>query len=102
VADGKPLRAIQFMAERRSREGNAIGPDEAITVHEALAAYTIGAAYACRQENALGTITPGKLADFAILEADPLAGDISEIGDIAIAATVVGGHFAHDPAAFSA
>lgn len=102
VADGKPLRAIQFMAERLSGEGRPIGPDEAITVHEALAAYTTGAAYACRREDVLGTIAPGKLADFAVLEADPLTGDISEIGDIAVAATVVGGHFAHDPAGFSA
>ncbi|MEV1116485.1 amidohydrolase [Actinosynnema sp. NPDC049800] len=102
VADGKPLRAIQFMAERRSREGNPIGPDEAITVHQALSAYTIGAAYACRQENALGTIAPGKLADFAILESNPLTSDISKIGDIAIAATVIGGHFTHNPATFPA
>lgn len=102
VADGKPLRAIQFMAERKSKEGNPIGPDEAITVHQALAAYTTGAAYACRQENALGTITPGKLADFAILEANPLTTDISKIGDIEIAATVIGGHFTHNPANFAA
>jgi predicted amidohydrolase YtcJ len=101
VADGRPLRAIQFMAERKSKEGNPIGPDEAITVHQALAAYTTGAAYACRQENALGTITPGKLADFAILETNPLTTDISEIGDIKIAATVIDGHFTHDPATFT-
>jgi len=79
-----------------------IGPDEAITVHEALAAYTIGSAYACRQETALGTITPGKLADFAILEANPLTTDISKIGDIPIAATVIAGHFTHNPATFPA
>ncbi|WP_197289929.1 amidohydrolase [Saccharothrix sp. NRRL B-16348] len=102
VADGKPLRAIQFMAERKSKEGHPIGPDEAITVHEALAAYTIGSAYACRQETALGTITPGKLADFAILETNPLTTDISKIGDIPIAATVIAGHFTHNPATFPA
>ena len=55
----------------------------------AIAAYTIGAAYACRQDHALGTITPGKLADFAILETDPLTADISTISDIPIAATVI-------------
>jgi predicted amidohydrolase YtcJ len=102
VADGNPLRAIQFMVERRSREGNAIGPDEAVTVHEAIAAYTVGAAYACRQEHALGAITPGKLADFAVLEADPLTVPTSEIGDIPLAATVVGGDFTHNPAGFTA
>jgi predicted amidohydrolase YtcJ len=101
VADGNPLRAIQFMVERRSKEGRPIGPDEAVTVEEAIAAYTIGAAYACRQEHALGTITPGKLADFVILDADPLTCDVSDIGDIGVRATVVNGVFAHDPARFA-
>ncbi|WP_211348187.1 amidohydrolase [Saccharothrix texasensis] len=102
VADGKPLRAIQFMVERRSKEGTPIGPDESITVHQALAAYTTGAAYACRRENTLGTITPGKLADFAILETNPLTTDIAKIGTIPIAATVIGGHFTYNPATFPA
>ncbi|WP_197043293.1 amidohydrolase [Saccharothrix sp. NRRL B-16314] len=101
VADGKPLRAIQFMVERRSREGRPIGPGEAVTVEQAIAAYTIGAAYACRREGASGTITPGKLADFAVLDADPLTCDVSKIGDIGVQATVVNGVFAHDPARFA-
>jgi predicted amidohydrolase YtcJ len=101
VADGNPLRAIQFMVERRSKEGRPIGPGEAVTVERAIAAYTIGAAYACRQEHALGTITPGKLADFVILDADPLTCDVSDIGDIGVRATVVNGVFAHDPARFA-
>ncbi|WP_461120093.1 amidohydrolase [Saccharothrix stipae] len=102
VADGRPLRAIQFMVERRSRAGRSVGPDEAVTVREAIAAYTTGAAYACRREDVLGTIAPGKLADFAVLDTDPLTCDVSRIGDIGVAATVVGGDFAHDPAGFTA
>ncbi|MFI9006612.1 amidohydrolase [Actinosynnema sp. NPDC053489] len=100
VADGAPLRAIQFMVERRSRSGQPIGPAEATTVHEALTAYTVNAAYACRMEHELGTITPGKLADFTVLEADPLTTDVDRIADIGVAATVVSGDFAHNPAAF--
>ncbi|WP_202918961.1 amidohydrolase [Saccharothrix deserti] len=101
VADGKPLRAIQFMVERLSKEGRPIGPDEAVTVEQAIAAYTVGAAYACRREHVLGTITPGKLADFAILDSDPRTCDISKIGDIEVRATVVNGEFAHDPTNFT-
>ncbi|MFD1149029.1 amidohydrolase [Saccharothrix hoggarensis] len=101
VADGKPLRAIQFMVERRSKEGQAIGPDEAIAVEEAVAAYTVGAAYACRREDVLGTISPGKLADFAVLGADPFTCEVSGIGDIEVLATVVDGVFAHDQASFT-
>lgn len=41
VADGSPLRAIQFMVERASVSGRLVGPDEAVTVDEALRAYTV-------------------------------------------------------------
>ncbi|MEU4742380.1 amidohydrolase [Actinosynnema sp. NPDC023658] len=102
VADGNPLRAIQFMAERRSAAGRSIGADEAVAVRDAIAAYTLGAAYACRREDALGAITPGRLADFAVLDTDPLTCDVSRIGDIGVVATAVGGEFAHDPTGLAA
>lgn len=59
VATGAPLRAIQFMVERASNSGQTIGADEAITVDEVLAAYT------------LGSVTTGKLADLVVLGDDP-------------------------------
>ncbi|MEU4802787.1 amidohydrolase [Actinosynnema sp. NPDC023587] len=101
VADGNPLRAVQFMVERRSRTGLAVGPDEAVSVTEALHAYTAGAAYACRREDVLGSLTPGKLADFVVLDDDPRTCEVSRIGDIGVSATVVGGEFRHDPAGFA-
>lgn len=101
VADGKPLRAVQFMVERRSKEGTPIGPDEAVTVEEALRAYTFGGAYACRLEDVLGSIAPGRFADFAVLETDPLTCEVSRIGDIEVVGTVVGGDLVHDPAGFA-
>ncbi|RKT52994.1 hypothetical protein C8E97_1537 [Saccharothrix australiensis] len=101
VADGNPLRAIQFMVERRSRSGLPVGPDEAVGVLEAITAYTLGAAYACRREGSLGSITPGKLADFVVLDDDPRTCEVSAIGDIGVLATVVGGEFRHDPAGFT-
>ncbi|QFZ17149.1 amidohydrolase [Saccharothrix syringae] len=100
VADGKPLRAVQFMVERLSREGTAVGPDEAVSVEEALRAYTFGAAYACRREDVLGSVGPGRFADFAVLADDPLRCEVSRIGDIEVLATVVGGDFAHDAGGF--
>ncbi|MFT7837591.1 amidohydrolase [Saccharothrix sp. BKS2] len=102
VVDGSPLRAVQFMVERLSRAGAAIGPDEAVTVEEALRAYTFGGAYACRLEHALGRVAPGRHADFAVLETDPLTCEVSRIGDIGVLATVVGGDFAHDAAGLAA
>ncbi|MFI9812462.1 amidohydrolase [Saccharothrix variisporea] len=101
VADGSPLRGIRFMVERRSRSGLAVGPDEAVSVTEALVAYTSGAAYACGVEDVLGSITPGKLADFVVLDDDPRAVPVERISDLAVLATVIGGEFRHDPAGFA-
>jgi predicted amidohydrolase YtcJ len=91
VTNGAPLRSIQFMVERLSSSGHPVGPDEAITVEDALQAYTINAAYACRWENTLGSITPGKLADLVILDNDPRKVDTSRIGDISVVDTLLGG-----------
>ena len=91
VADGAPLRAIEFMVRRRSSGGRAVGPDEAITVEEAIRAYTLGSAYACRKEHVLGSLTPGKLADLVVLGDDPRTSDA--IADIPVLATMVGGAF---------
>ncbi|MCX2949628.1 amidohydrolase [Lentzea sp. NEAU-D7] len=89
VADGAPLRAIEFMVRRRSSSGRAVGPDEAITVEEAIRAYTLGGAYACRKEHVLGSLTPGKLADLVVLGEDPRTSDA--IAEIPVLATAVGG-----------
>ena len=90
VADGAPLRAIEFMVRRRSSGGQAVGPDEAITVEEAIRAYTLGSAYACRKEHVLGSLTPGKLADLVVLGDDPRTSDA--IAEIPVLATMVGGN----------
>lgn len=91
VADGAPLRAIEFMVRRRSSSGRPVGPDEAVTVEEAIRVYTLGGAYACRKEHVLGSLTPGKLADLVVLGEDPRTSDA--IADIPVLATMVGGAF---------
>jgi predicted amidohydrolase YtcJ len=95
VAGGAPLQAMQFMVERLTAGGAPVGPGEAITAAEALAAYTTGAAYACRVEDQLGSLTAGKLADLAVLSADPRRVPGSQIGQIEVLATAVGGQLVH-------
>jgi hypothetical protein len=73
-----PLGALRAAVTRRGDDGGAAeaavwGPEEAVTAEEALAAQTLGAAYAGRQERQLGSISLGKHADFVVLSADPLA-----------------------------
>lgn len=92
VTDGSPLRAIQFMVERASTSGRTIGPEEGITVDEALHAYTTAGAYACHWDDSAGSLAPGKRADLVVLGDDPRSVDTSRIGDIEVVATYVDGH----------
>jgi predicted amidohydrolase YtcJ len=50
---------------------NAQHPDQRISIEEALRAYTLDAAYAGFAERVLGSLEPGKLADFIVLSDDP-------------------------------
>ncbi len=95
VADGAPLRAIQFMVERKSKGGLPVGPDEAVTLEQALAAYTTESAYACGAEDRVGSLSPGKLADLVMLGDDPRQVPVSSLADVPVAATMVGGEFVH-------
>ncbi|MFW5948314.1 MAG: amidohydrolase family protein, partial [Halolamina sp.] len=66
-----------------------------LSVTEALRAYTFGAAYAGFDETRLGTIEPGKLADFTVLERSPWE-HADEIREIDVALTVVDGDVVYD------
>jgi len=67
-----------------------------LSVTEALRAYTGGAAYAGFDEDRLGTVEPGKLADLVVLDRSPWDADPDEIADIDVRATVVGGEVVFD------
>lgn len=99
VTDGSPLRAIQFMAERASTSGRLIGGDEAIGVAEAVRAYTVAGAHACRWDEVAGTLSPGKRADLVVLGDDPHRVDVGRIGDIEIVTTYVDGRDTREAAA---
>lgn len=91
VTEGAPLRAVQVMVERASSSGLPIGPKEAMSVHDALYAYTMGGAYACRSEDSLGSLSAGKCADWVVLDADPCEVPVERIGDVAVVSTHVAG-----------
>jgi len=95
VASGAPLQAMQFMVERRTSGGLPVGPGEAITPAEALAAYTTGSAYACRVEDELGSLSPGKQADLVVLSDDPRGVPGRQIGQIEVLATAIAGQLVH-------
>ena len=73
---------------RLSRGGEVIGPDQRLTPAEALRAVTLDAAYQHFEEATKGSIEVGKLADMAVLSANPLRVAPSAIKDIAVLATL--------------
>jgi predicted amidohydrolase YtcJ len=94
VAPATPLEGIYAAVTRRTLDGmNPDGwvPEQKITVEEALKAYTINAAYASFEESIKGTLEPGKLADFVVLDHDITTIDPVEIWDMKVQQTWVGG-----------
>ncbi len=87
----EPLMAIQSMVTRTDYQGRVWGPNQKVTVPEAIRIATINGAYASSEERIKGPIMAGKLADFVILEKDPHEVDPATIKDIKIIRTVVGG-----------
>jgi predicted amidohydrolase YtcJ len=87
----EPLMAIQSMVTRTDYKGRVWGPNQKVSVDEALAIATINGAYASSEEQVKGSITAGKLADFVFLEKDPHTVPPDEIMAIKVNRTVVGG-----------
>ena len=90
-----PLMAIQSMVTRKDFDGRIWGPNQRITVEEALRICTLNGAYASFEENLKGSITAGKLADFVVLADDPHEVDPDQIKEIQVVRTVVGGGTMH-------
>ncbi len=82
---------INAAVKRKSSSGQVVGPEEAVDVMEAIRVYTINGAYVGKDEDSLGSIEPGKLADLAILDTDILACDPADIAKTKVLTTIVDG-----------
>ncbi|GAA5314869.1 MAG: amidohydrolase [Candidatus Pelagadaptatus aseana] len=88
MAPGKPLFLMWSAVNRVTQQGNLVGPEQRISVEQALRAVTIDAAYSLQQEHSIGSIEVGKLANLTILDADPLTVAPMAIRDIKVWGTV--------------
>ncbi|MFG1794026.1 amidohydrolase [Nocardia sp. NPDC049149] len=76
VSSYRPFDGIHAAVTRTDRDGQPIGGwhrEQALTMVEALRAYTLYAAYASHQERNLGSIEPGKHADLVLVDQDPFS-----------------------------
>ena len=85
-----PLLLWWAAVNRETTSGQALGPDQCLGASAALRALTIDAAWQLELEDSRGSIEPGKFADFATLDGDPLA-DPTAIRDLRVTGTWVGG-----------
>lgn len=86
-----PLFTAWCAANRRTSSGRILGEAERITVGQALAAITLGAAYTLKMDHEIGSIEVGKRADFCVLDADPGAVPAERLKDVGVLGTVLGG-----------
>jgi predicted amidohydrolase YtcJ len=97
VASYRPVETLETAVRRRTISGAVVGASQALTIEEAISAYTIDAARSFFVDDLVGSLKPGKLADIVVLDANPLTTSPDELGTIAVALTIVGGKIVFDP-----
>ena len=94
-----PFLNMFVMVTRRDKNGDTYGARERITREEAIRLYTSAAARYAFKEADLGSIEPGKLADFVVLSDDILTVPDEALKRLRVTRTVVGGRTVYDSGA---
>ena len=86
-----PLFTAWCAVNRETASGRILGPNERIDVEDALRAITLGAAFTLHLDHLVGSIEPGKYADFAILDDAPTTVPAQALKDVPVWGTVIDG-----------
>ncbi|MGY3033995.1 putative amidohydrolase YtcJ [Bradyrhizobium sp. USDA 4354] len=85
------LVCLNVAVNRSTLKGAVLGPEQRVSMEEALKAITIDAAYHLQMDDRVGSIELGKYADFVVLGQDPVACEPGRILQIPVLGTIVGG-----------
>ncbi|MFW2338932.1 MAG: amidohydrolase [Acidimicrobiia bacterium] len=96
VTSYRPLDSIAAAVQRTTLGGRQIGPEQTLTIEEAVRAHTIDAAFSILRDDSLGSIEPGKYADLTIIDGDPFAAKPAEVGELEIWKTLINGEVVYD------
>jgi predicted amidohydrolase YtcJ len=97
-----PFHGLHAAVARQDRQGlpeDGWYADQAMTRAEALHSFTLAAAFAAHQEKRLGSLEPGKWADFIVVDRDYFAVPVGEVDNIRVLQTWVGGQLVYDATA---
>lgn len=100
VESHNPFLGFYAAITRQDAAGNPAGgwrPEEKVSRQEALAMYTMWAAYAAFEEGEKGSLEPGKLADFIVIDRDIMTCEPKEILETRVLQTVLGGKLVYAP-----
>ena len=86
-----PIACFHATVTRKLKDGTIFYPDQRMSREEALRSYTLNCAYAAFQEDILGSLTPGKLADITVLSKDIMTVPDDKILNTEVVYTIVGG-----------
>jgi predicted amidohydrolase YtcJ len=95
VTPEEPLRNISVAITRTAPSGRVLGPQERLTVDQAIRAQTIDAAYQLFADGVIGSLEVGKYADMVVLSADPRAVPPEDIADLEVRATFLAGRLVY-------
>jgi len=95
VSSLRPMDTVANAVCRTTREGDPIGVEQAVTLHEALRAHTLDAAHALGVEDRLGALRPGYLADLVVLDADVESLPQDRLREVNAWLTVLDGEVVH-------
>ncbi|MCF7929376.1 MAG: amidohydrolase [Spirochaetales bacterium] len=91
VVLANPFVSFQSLVTRKSPEGDVLGGGQKISLEEAIRLYTTGSAYLSFDENIKGTIEPGMLADFIVLDRDIFSIPATELSTTGVQYTIWNG-----------
>jgi len=95
VTPEEPLRNISVAVTRTAPSGRVMGPQERLTVDQAIRAQTIDAAWQLFSDDVIGSLEVGKYADLVVLSADPRSVPPEQIADLEVRETYLAGRRVH-------
>jgi predicted amidohydrolase YtcJ len=91
VAPNRPFAVLETAVTRKTVGGKVLGPEQRVTIDDAIRAYTINPAFQLFMEKEVGSIEPGKFADMIIVSHNPRKVSPGKLSKIKVLATYMNG-----------